>query len=147
LGRACSSVGEMRNTHDALPGVSEKKRSLGRHRHRWEVNTKINLKELGYVVWNKLNYPSNSASSSVLCNLKEKYIKKHVFFICKILPITKFSNSRHYHLIYLFYSLASMVDMEAPKSDKKQSRNVSRFREVLPQVSILNHLALGKRVP
>jgi hypothetical protein len=72
LGRACSSVDKGRNTYVALAGISEGKRSLGRHRHRWEVNTKINLKEIEFGLSIIFNYPSYRASSSTR-EKKKKY--------------------------------------------------------------------------
>jgi hypothetical protein len=42
---------EKRNASRILVGNSEGKRSLGRPRHRWVDNTKINLRKIGWVVW------------------------------------------------------------------------------------------------
>jgi hypothetical protein len=39
-------MGAKRNAHRALVGKSEGKRPLGRSRHRWEGNIKIDLREL-----------------------------------------------------------------------------------------------------
>jgi len=39
---------EMRNTYKLLVGISEGKRSLGRHRCRWEDNIRIDLREIGW---------------------------------------------------------------------------------------------------
>jgi hypothetical protein len=36
---------EIRNSYDILVGKPEGKRPLGRHRHRWECNTKTGVKE------------------------------------------------------------------------------------------------------
>jgi hypothetical protein len=38
---------ERRGAYRALVGKPEERRPLGRPRHRWEDNIKINLKELG----------------------------------------------------------------------------------------------------
>jgi len=35
-------------------GKSEGKRPLGRHRHRWEVNVKMDLLEVGWVAYTGL---------------------------------------------------------------------------------------------
>jgi hypothetical protein len=50
VGQGMSSVDKVRNIYDALDGISGGNISLGRHRHRWEVNTEIHLKEIGRVV-------------------------------------------------------------------------------------------------
>lgn len=38
--------GEMRNAHKNSVGKPKGKRLLGRRRHRWEDNTKLDLKEI-----------------------------------------------------------------------------------------------------
>jgi hypothetical protein len=43
MGRACGSYGEDRIAHRVLVGKPEGKRSLGRPRHRWEDNIKMDL--------------------------------------------------------------------------------------------------------
>jgi hypothetical protein len=40
-------MGEERGVHRVLMGKSDGKRPLGRHRHRWEDNIKMNLQEVG----------------------------------------------------------------------------------------------------
>jgi hypothetical protein len=40
-------MGEERNIYRVLVGKSEGKRPLGRPRHRWEDNIKMNLQEVG----------------------------------------------------------------------------------------------------
>jgi hypothetical protein len=42
-----SCLGEMRNVYIILVGKPEGKRPLGRPRHRWEDNFKMNLTEIG----------------------------------------------------------------------------------------------------
>jgi hypothetical protein len=44
MGRACSTKGEKRNACRILVG----KRPLGRPRHRWVDNIKIDLREIGW---------------------------------------------------------------------------------------------------
>jgi hypothetical protein len=39
-------MGEGRGVHRVLVGKPEGKRSLGRHKHRWEDNIKIDLQEV-----------------------------------------------------------------------------------------------------
>jgi hypothetical protein len=40
-------MGEGRDVYRVLVGMPEGKRPLGRHRHRWEDNIKMDLKEIG----------------------------------------------------------------------------------------------------
>jgi hypothetical protein len=40
-------MGEGRGMHRVLAGKPEGRRPLGRHRHRWEYNIKLNLQEVG----------------------------------------------------------------------------------------------------
>jgi hypothetical protein len=44
-------VGEKRNAFRVLVGKPEGQRPLGRPRHRWEDNIKINLRETEWVLW------------------------------------------------------------------------------------------------
>jgi len=48
MGGACSTYGERRGIYRVLVGKSEGKRPLGRARHRWEDNIKIDLQEVGW---------------------------------------------------------------------------------------------------
>jgi hypothetical protein len=45
MGRACGTNGEQRNAYRILVRKPEGKRSLGRHRRRWENNIKMDLRE------------------------------------------------------------------------------------------------------
>jgi hypothetical protein len=45
MGRACSTKREKRNAYRILVGNLEGKRPLGRERHRWVDNIKIDLRE------------------------------------------------------------------------------------------------------
>jgi hypothetical protein len=47
ISRACGVFGEDRGVHRVLVGKPEEKRSLGRPRHRWEDNIKIDLQKVG----------------------------------------------------------------------------------------------------
>jgi hypothetical protein len=40
--------GEKRNAYRIMVGKPEGKRPLGRHRHRWEDNMKMNLRVIGW---------------------------------------------------------------------------------------------------
>jgi hypothetical protein len=44
-------MGEMRNAYKILVGKPEGKRPLGRSRHRWADNIKIDLREIGFRMW------------------------------------------------------------------------------------------------
>jgi len=48
VGEACSTFGGRRGTYMVLVGKPEGKRPLGRPRHRWEDNIKMDLQEVGY---------------------------------------------------------------------------------------------------
>ena len=47
MGRACGAYGGGGVVHRVLVGNPEGKRPLGRPRHRWEDNIKVNLQEVG----------------------------------------------------------------------------------------------------
>jgi hypothetical protein len=47
LSKACSTHGEKRNANRILVGKPEGKRPVGRSRHRWECNVKMDLWEIG----------------------------------------------------------------------------------------------------
>jgi hypothetical protein len=47
MGRACSTNGETRNAYRILVGKPEGKSPLGRPRHRWVGNIKIDLRDTG----------------------------------------------------------------------------------------------------
>jgi hypothetical protein len=48
MGRGCSANGEERNIYTLLVGKPEGKRPLGRPRHRWVKNIKMDLGEIGW---------------------------------------------------------------------------------------------------
>ena len=41
-------MGEVRGVYRVLVGKPEGKRPLGRHRHRWENNIKMDLQDIGF---------------------------------------------------------------------------------------------------
>jgi hypothetical protein len=47
-------MGEKRNRYRILVGKPEGKRPLGRLRGKWEDNIKMNLREIGWVLWTGL---------------------------------------------------------------------------------------------
>jgi hypothetical protein len=48
MGRVCSTNGETRNKYMILVQKPEGKRPLGRLRHTWADNIKIDLREIGW---------------------------------------------------------------------------------------------------
>jgi hypothetical protein len=53
---ACRTYGDRRCIYRVLVGKPEGKRSLGRPRHRWEGNIKMDLLEVGCGVWTGLSW-------------------------------------------------------------------------------------------
>jgi hypothetical protein len=47
MGGACSTYGKGRGVYLVLVGKPEVKRPLGRPRHRWEDNVRMDLQEMG----------------------------------------------------------------------------------------------------
>jgi hypothetical protein len=47
-------MGEGRGAYRILVGRLEERRQLGRPRHRWEDNIKVDLQELGWGAWTGL---------------------------------------------------------------------------------------------
>jgi hypothetical protein len=47
MGRACGTYGEDRGVYRVLVGKPEEKRPLGRPRHRWEDNIKMDFQDGG----------------------------------------------------------------------------------------------------
>jgi hypothetical protein len=48
MGRACNIWGEKRNVCSLVGEKPEGKRPLGKPSHKWEDNTKMNLREIGW---------------------------------------------------------------------------------------------------
>jgi hypothetical protein len=48
MARACSTNGDKRNAYRILVGKPERKRPLGKPRHRWVYNIKMNPRETGW---------------------------------------------------------------------------------------------------
>jgi hypothetical protein len=47
MGGACGAYGVGKSVRRVLVGIPEGKRPLGRSRHRWEDNLKMDFKEVG----------------------------------------------------------------------------------------------------
>jgi hypothetical protein len=48
MGRTCSTNGEKQNAYRLLVGKPEKKRPLGRPKHKWVDNIEMNLRVIGW---------------------------------------------------------------------------------------------------
>jgi len=48
MGTACSTMGDRRGAHKTVVGILKGKRSLGKRRHRWEDNIKMDLQAVGW---------------------------------------------------------------------------------------------------
>jgi hypothetical protein len=57
-------MGERRGAYRALVGKPEGRRPLGRPRHRWEDNTKMDLREVGWGGMDWINFLSSSGRFS-----------------------------------------------------------------------------------
>jgi hypothetical protein len=55
MDRECNTHGEKRNAYRILVGKPEGKRPLGRPRHRWEDNIKMDLREIGWGGMGRIN--------------------------------------------------------------------------------------------
>jgi hypothetical protein len=53
MGEACRTNAEKTNAYRILKGKSEGRRSLGRLRHRWVDNIKMDLRE---IVWDSMDW-------------------------------------------------------------------------------------------
>jgi hypothetical protein len=51
VGRACGTQGEGRNVYRVLVGKPEGKRPLERPRYGWENGLKMDLREIGWMIW------------------------------------------------------------------------------------------------
>jgi hypothetical protein len=51
MGRACITNGEKRNPYRLLVGKPERRRPLGGPRHRWVDNIKMDVIDIGWVMW------------------------------------------------------------------------------------------------
>jgi hypothetical protein len=59
-------MGEIRNAYKILVGKPKGKRLLGRHRHRWKDNIKIDLREIRFGDWIGFNWLRIRTSGGLL---------------------------------------------------------------------------------
>jgi hypothetical protein len=59
-------MGETRNAYRILVGKPEEKRPLGRPRHRWVDNIKMDLREIGWMLWTGSNWLRIGTSGGLL---------------------------------------------------------------------------------
>jgi hypothetical protein len=62
-------MGEKRNTYRILVGKPEGKKPLGRPRHRWEYNIKMDLKEIGWSVMDWIHLAQDRDQWRALVNM------------------------------------------------------------------------------
>jgi len=51
-----TSMGDRRGVYRVMVGKPEGKKPLGRPRHRWNVNIKMDIQEVGFGVWTGLSW-------------------------------------------------------------------------------------------
>jgi hypothetical protein len=73
MGRACSTNGEKRNAYRILMGKPEGKRPLGRPRHRWVDNVKMDLAEIGWGGMDWIDLPQDIGYFSTFLKLQRFY--------------------------------------------------------------------------
>jgi hypothetical protein len=66
--RYLARMGDMRNGYKILVRKPEGKRPLGRHKHRWEDNIRIDLMEIGWEVVDWTHLAQDSAQWRALVN-------------------------------------------------------------------------------
>jgi hypothetical protein len=55
MDKACSTHGDKRNAYGVFVGRPEGNRQIGRRRHRWDGNIKMDLREIGWDDMGKIN--------------------------------------------------------------------------------------------
>jgi hypothetical protein len=68
MGRACSTNGENRNAYRILVVMPEGKRRLGRPRHRWVDNIKMDIREIGWDDMDRIDLAQNRDQWRALVN-------------------------------------------------------------------------------
>jgi hypothetical protein len=83
MGRICGTYGEGRGVYRVLIGKPEGKRPLGRPKHRWEDNIKLDLREIGIDGANWIRQAQDRvqwrAFVNTVMNLRIPYRKQDIF--------------------------------------------------------------------
>jgi hypothetical protein len=64
----------MRNSYKTLVGRPQRKRSFGRHRHRWENNIKMDVKEIVCEVMNWIQEAQDKVQQQAFLNAVMKLL-------------------------------------------------------------------------
>jgi hypothetical protein len=64
--RLVARMGEGRGAYRILVGRPERRKQLGRPRHRWEDNIKMDLQEVGWGAWTGLIWPRIGTGGGLL---------------------------------------------------------------------------------
>jgi hypothetical protein len=75
--RHVADIGEMRNRYKILVGKPEGKRPLGRRRHRWEDNIRMDLRELG---WHSVEWMHLAQDRDQLRSFVDAVMNVHVAY-------------------------------------------------------------------
>jgi hypothetical protein len=67
--RHIACMGEMRNAYNILVGKPEGKRPLGRPRHRWEGNVRMDLREIQWEGVDEMHLAQDSNQWQALVNM------------------------------------------------------------------------------
>jgi hypothetical protein len=59
-------MGEKKGAYTILAGRPEERRPLGRPRHRWQNNVKMDLQEVGWEAWTGLSWPRIGDGGGIL---------------------------------------------------------------------------------
>jgi hypothetical protein len=73
MGRACSTNGEKRNEYRFLVGKPEGKRPLGRPRHKWEDDIKMDLRETEWDVMEWIDLAQDRDQLRALVNMEMNF--------------------------------------------------------------------------
>jgi hypothetical protein len=73
VSRACKTNGGEEDAYRILVGKPEGKRRLGKHRHRWEDNIKMDLGELGWDCMDWINLTQDKDQWRALVNTVMKF--------------------------------------------------------------------------
>ena len=58
--------GERRGTYRVMVRKRERKRPLGRYKHKWEHNIKLDIQEVGWGTWTQLSWHRTGSEGELL---------------------------------------------------------------------------------